>query len=258
MTTARARPKALLRRAVAAAPIAVQPLAARSLAHALVERLAAEIVSGRLAPGAQLPTEQELIATSGVSRTVVREAIAALRAEGLVVTRQGAGAFVAEGSRRPFRIDPADLGSLAEVLAVMELRTGIEVEAAGLAAERASATDQRDIAAAYAAIGRAIKRGESAIAEDFAFHCSIAAATRNPQFARFLDYLGRFIIPRQTIRVARDAAGRTAYLRTIQMEHLVILTAIRTRAVGKARTAMHTHLLNSRKRYQRLAAQQEA
>jgi GntR family transcriptional regulator, transcriptional repressor for pyruvate dehydrogenase complex len=73
------------------------PLAApRSLTHVLIERLTAQITSGELAPGAQLPTEQELIAATGVSRTVVREAVAALRAEGLVITRQGVGAFVAE------------------------------------------------------------------------------------------------------------------------------------------------------------------
>jgi DNA-binding FadR family transcriptional regulator len=251
MTTVRARPA----RRKSAAPFAVAPLAARSLAHALVERLSAEIVSGRLAPGAQLPTEQELIAASGVSRTVVREAIAALRAEGLVVTRQGAGAFVAEGSRRPFRIDPADLDSLGEVLAVMELRTGIEIEAAGLAAERASGADLREIAAAFAAIARAIERGEAAIDEDFAFHRSIARATRNPQFSRFLEYLGRFIIPRQTIRVASGASERIAYLRTFQKEHLAILEAIRAKSVAKARSAMRAHLMNSRKRYQRLAAQ---
>src|SRR5215813_1685316 len=252
MTTLAARPAR--RRSGPAPPAALRPLASPSLAHALVERLSSEILSGRLAPGARLPTEQDLIATTGVSRTVVREAIAALRAEGLVVTRQGAGAFVAEGSRRPFRIDSADLGSLAEVLAVMELRTGIEVEAAGLAAERASAADLRDIAAAHAAIGQAIERGEAAIDQDFAFHRSIAEATRNPQFARFLEYLGRFIIPRQTIRVASDAAGRLAYLRTIQKEHLAILKAVRAKSVHKARAAMHSHLSNSRKRYQRLAS----
>jgi GntR family transcriptional regulator, transcriptional repressor for pyruvate dehydrogenase complex len=253
MTTASARP--LRRRSGPAPPPALRPLASPSLAHALVERLSAEILSGRLAPGARLPTEQDMIATTGVSRTVVREAIAALRAEGLVITRQGAGAFVAEGSRRPFRIDPADLGSLAEVMAVMELRTGIEVEAAGLAAERASAADLREISAAHTAIGHAIERGESAIDQDFAFHRSIAEATRNPQFPRFLEYLGRFIIPRQTIRVASDAAERLAYLRTIQKEHLAILKAIRAKSVRKARAAMHSHLSNSRKRYQRLAAQ---
>src|ERR1041384_8258091 len=83
---------------------AFAPLTApRSLTHELVERLGADITSGKLAPGARLPTEQELIAATGVSRTVVREAVAALRAEGLVVTRQGVGAFGPENALRPFR-----------------------------------------------------------------------------------------------------------------------------------------------------------
>src|SRR5437660_1612580 len=120
----------------AAAPLP-QP---RSLAHELIARLTADITGGRIPPGSRLPTEQELIAATGVSRTVVREAVAALRAEGLVVTRQGVGAFVPENARRPFRVDFDKLTSLRQVLDVMELRTGIEIEAAGLAAERASAT----------------------------------------------------------------------------------------------------------------------
>src|SRR5512138_2792437 len=112
----------------------LQPLdAPRRLTAELVARLTADITSGKLPPGARLPTEQEMIAATGVSRTVVREAVAALRAEGLVLTRQGVGAFVADHARRPFRIDPVKLHSLREVLEVMELRTGIEVEAAGLA-----------------------------------------------------------------------------------------------------------------------------
>src|SRR5215213_2345818 len=114
---------------------ALGPLPApRSLTHALIERLTFEIVSGKLPAGARLPTELQLIAATGVSRTVVREAVAALRAEGLVVTRQGVGAFVAASPRRPFRIHAGELRSLREVIEVMELRTGIEIEAAGLAA----------------------------------------------------------------------------------------------------------------------------
>src|SRR5712671_3621415 len=138
-----------------------RPLSApRRLTHELVERLTAEIVSGKLPPGARLPTEQEMIAATGVSRTVVREAVAALRAEGLVVTRQGAGAFVAEGVRRPFRISADELRSLREVIEVMELRTGVEIESAGLAAERASADQLRAIERAFAAIEKAIAAGE--------------------------------------------------------------------------------------------------
>ena len=79
MTTWRARPFSR-RRAPEPGPAgAARPLVSRSLTHALVEQLGSEIISGRLAPGARLPTEQELIASAGVSRTVVREAIAALQ-----------------------------------------------------------------------------------------------------------------------------------------------------------------------------------
>src|ERR1700737_284497 len=87
----------------------------RSLTGELVARLTEDITSGKIPPGSQLPTEQELIAATGVSRTVVREAVAALRAEGLVITRQGVGAFVAETPRRPFRIDGGELASLHQV-----------------------------------------------------------------------------------------------------------------------------------------------
>jgi GntR family transcriptional regulator, transcriptional repressor for pyruvate dehydrogenase complex len=146
------------------------------LTREIAERIADEIATARLAPGAKLPTEQEMVAAMGVSRTVVREAVAALRAQGLIVTRQGAGAFVAaDADRRPFQLAFDGLPSIAEVLEVMELRASVEVEAAGLAAERGSATARKRVGVALAAIDAALARGESAIDEDFAFHRVIAA-----------------------------------------------------------------------------------
>src|ERR1700737_2044346 len=169
-----------------------QPLPTpRSLTGELVARLTDDITSGKIPPGSQLPTEQELIAANGVSRTVVREAVAALRADGLGVVRQGVGAFVAANVRRPFRIDVDGLRSLRQALDVMELRMGIEIEAASLAAERATTAQIRTIAHAYAAVDLAIDRGEAAIDEDFAFHVSIAEAAGNPKFPRSLRYLCR-------------------------------------------------------------------
>jgi GntR family transcriptional regulator, transcriptional repressor for pyruvate dehydrogenase complex len=232
----------------------IQPLSApRSLASELVARLTDDITSGKIPPGSQLPTEQELIAATGVSRTVVREAVAALRADGLVFTRQGVGAFVPENARRPLRIDVDPLSPLRAVLEVMELRTGIEIEAAGLAAERASASQLRKIVECLEAVDAALKRGADAITQDFALHCSIADATGNPQFRRFLEHLGRFIIPRQTIRGGPGMPKR-AYIETFQREHREIVQAIRGGGVLQARAAMRRHLVNSRKRYQRLAA----
>jgi DNA-binding FadR family transcriptional regulator len=234
----------------------LQPLdAPRGLTAELVARLTADITSGKLPPGSRLPTEQEMIAATGVSRTVIREAVAALRADHLVVTRQGVGAFVANHVRRPFRVDFDEHSPLREVLNVMELRTGVEIEAVGLAAERASPAQVKKIAERFNAIRAAIDRCESAIDEDFAFHCSIGDATGNPQFTRFLEYLGRFIIPRRSIWKDANAAERRAQLNLFQKEHEQILHAIQAGSVSQARAAMQRHLLNSRQRYQKLAAE---
>src|SRR4029079_12079216 len=126
--------------------------APRGLTAELVTRLTADITSGKLPPGSRLPTAQKMIAATAVCRTVHREAVAALRAARLVITRQGVGAFVADNVRRPFRVDFDERSSLRDVLNVMELRTGVEVEAAGLAAERASAAQIKKIAERFDAI----------------------------------------------------------------------------------------------------------
>ncbi len=232
----------------------LQPLIApRRLTAELVARLTADITSGKLAPGSRLPTEQEMIAATGVSRTVIREAVAALRADRLVITRQGVGAFVADRVRRPFRVDFDEHSPLHEVLNVMELRTGVETEAAGLAAERASPAHVKKIAERFAAIQGAIERGNNAVDQDFAFHCAIADATGNPQFRRFLEYLGRFIIPRRTVWGSSAPPTNRAHLDIFQREHEQILRAIEAHSPAQARTAMQRHLLNSRTRYQKLA-----
>jgi DNA-binding FadR family transcriptional regulator len=228
--------------------------APRGLTAELVARLTADITSGKLPPGSRLPTEQEMIAATGVSRTVIREAVAALRADKLVVTRQGVGAFVAEQVRRPFRLEFDEKSSLQDVLNILELRTGIEIEAAGLAAERASAAQISKIGERFAAIDAAIARGETAVDEDFAFHCEIADATGNPQFKRFLEYLGRFVIPRKTVWGSNPPLLSKSRLATFQREHREILDAVRARSVKRARGAMQSHLANSRRRYQKLAS----
>jgi DNA-binding FadR family transcriptional regulator len=237
----------------------LKPLdAPRGLTAELVTRLMADIVSGKISPGSQLPTESEMIAATGVSRSVVREAVAALKADRLVITRQGVGAFVADHVRRPFRVDFDETSPLRDVLNVMELRTGVEVEAAGLAAERATPAQIKKIAERLAAIQSAIERGGNAVDQDFTLHCEIADATGNPQFKRFLEYLGRFVIPRRTVWGRSTPSANRANLELFQDEHEQICNAIRDRNVDAARGAMQKHLVNSRARYQKFAAEAEA
>ncbi len=223
-----------------------------NLTAELIKRLSAEIESGRLAPGDKLPAEHEIMTSTGVSRTVVREAIAALRAQGLVITRQGAGAFVATDlGARPFRIDPEQAESLAEIVRIMELRLSIETEAAGLAAERRTSAQLAEIARKLKALDRAIRKGDLAVEDDFAFHKAILAASDNPYFLRFLEFLGRYIIPRRTVSngVMGTVEERSTYLERIQAEHVLIHDAIKARDPEAARQAMRRHLGNSLERY---------
>src|SRR3954463_2847849 len=238
----------------------IRPLAQDAkLSHRLFEQLAGEIKSGRLAPGARLPTEQELTRAAKVSRTVVRGAVAALRAEGLVITRQGVGPFVsAEPQRAPFRIEPERMQSLHDILSVMELRLGVEIESAGLAAERASKSQVRTISNSLNAIEEASVGGGSAVDEDLAFHRAIAEATGNPEFARFLQFIGRHLIPRRTVSgLPERMGGRGAYLAVIQEEHRRIYEAIRAGEPKAAREAMRRHLTRSIDRYRKLADEQK-
>jgi GntR family transcriptional repressor for pyruvate dehydrogenase complex len=238
--------------------VRIRPLAsAGKLSAGLFDQLAEQIKSGKLAPGERLPTEQALTRAARVSRTVVREAVAALRAEGLVVTRQGVGAFVSAAPQQaPFRIDTERLHDLEEILYVMELRLCVEIESAGLAAERASRAQVRAIDAALEAMDRATAQGKAAVDEDLALHRAIADGTGNPQFPRFLQFIGRHLIPRHIVSgMPNTMGGQRAYLELLQTEHRRIVEAIRSRDPKAAREAMRRHLTRSLDRYRKLAAE---
>jgi DNA-binding FadR family transcriptional regulator len=120
--------------------------------------------------------------------------------------------------------------SLDDILNVMELRLGVEIESAGLAAERATRAQLRAIGAALEAIDHAAEGGKSAVDEDLALHRAIAEATGNPEFSRFLQFIGRHLIPRRIVSGLPESMGGTrAYLQLLQEEHRKIHDAIRER-----------------------------
>ena len=227
----------------------------RTLALKLMDSLAERIREGRLAAGEKLPTEAEIMAEYGVSRTVVREAIGRLAAGGLVETRHGIGTFVVGiGDGAAFRVAPQQLETLRDVIALLELRIGIETEAAALAAQRRTEPNLAAMRAALDAFGQAVEQGHDAVAADFQFHSEIARATQNDHFARLMGTLGSGVIPR-----ARLANGeppneeRLAYLKRVNAEHESILDAIASGDPDAARAAMTAHLANSRERRRRAA-----
>ena len=227
----------------------------RSLALELVEALGDRIRDGRLAAGDKLPTEAEFMAEFGVSRTVVREAISKLQASGLVQTRHGIGTFVVGlGEAAPFKLAPEQFATLRDVIAVLELRIGIETEAASLAAQRRNADNLQQMRSALDAVAAAVEQGRDAVGPDFQFHLEIARATQNAHFAELMASLGTMIIPRARLDGASGMSDeQRLYLRRVNTEHESIFDAIRNQDSDAARAAMRTHLANSRERRRRAA-----
>ena len=161
------------------------------------EDLRRHIVSGFLKLGERLPSEAELTKQYGVSRTVIREAVAALRYDNLVEARQGSGVFVRNSqSSIPSALLPTDFARISSIIEMLELRTAVEMEAASLAAVRRSPAQEEAIIERCDDIDRLIAEGKPTPEADVAFHLTIADATNNPRFREFLELLGRNVIPR--------------------------------------------------------------
>jgi GntR family transcriptional repressor for pyruvate dehydrogenase complex len=230
----------------------------RPLAHELVEGFMRQIREGVLKPGDKLPTEAQIIIDWGVSRTVVREAISRLQAAGFVETRHGIGTFVLEPAPSAgFRIDPADVDTAVDVLAILELRISLETEASGLAALRRTDEQLAQLRQALDELAEGGQPGSDTVSPDFRFHHLIAVATGNRYFADIMSHLGATLIPRARINSSRLAAeDLPQYLRRLSREHEEIYDAIARRDPDAARAAMRLHLTNSRERLRR--AQQAA
>ena len=230
----------------------VQPRARqkhRSLAEDLVTELSRRIREGELARAAKLPTESQVMQEHGVSRTVVREAISRLQASGLVETRHGIGTFVRDiPSASGFYIDPDSIVTLHDVLAVLELRISLEVEAAGLACSRRTDQQLQLMRDSLDALNSPAVSVDYAVSADFQFHQQIALATGNRYFTDIMLHLGLSNIPRTRLHSTRHTSDAGPYLERLSREHEDIYKAIVRRDSDAARAAMRLHLSNSRER----------
>lgn len=212
------------------------------------------ITEGDIAIGDRLPSEAALTREHGVSRPVVREAIAALRSEGLVEARKGAGVYViaCEG-RTSLPFSAIDADKLSSIVELLEFRIGVETEGAGLAAARKSPAQEIAIFEALDAIDAASRTGEPTGPADFAFHRAVALAANNPRFVQFLDMLGDMAIPR--IGLGTNVALDPRYDKVLHNEHARIADAISRGAEADARATMRVHLESSLRRYRALRKQ---
>lgn len=220
-----------------------------SLVMSLIDNLTAAIKGGAFKPGDKLPTEAMLSSAAGVSRTVVREALASLKANGQVEIKQGSGVFVrAEDRDFTSRIEVTPQ-TIEDIISILEFRLTVEVKVAFLAAQRRTDEDLARIRAAHEAYTKARLKGADTVKEGAAFHLAIARAAHNRYFIHVLEELGEATLPRQRLneegRQVADQAGYTG-------EHEQLLKAIENRAASDAATVMHRHLNASLMRYKTL------
>src|SRR5688572_27601377 len=158
-----------------------------SLADTLFSKLEARILSGALPPGSRFPTQKEIAEQERVSRTVVREAVARLEAQGFAVSRQGSGVFVPDTVQyRAFQVTREELSELSDVIKLLEMRMAIETEMAALAAARRTMADISAMRDALSQMAEVSNDAAASAQADARFHMAIARATKNEYFVRLV------------------------------------------------------------------------
>jgi GntR family transcriptional repressor for pyruvate dehydrogenase complex len=217
------------------------------LAHDLVALLTQHIRAGKTLPGEKMPSESMIVREHRVSRTVVREAISKLQASGLVETRHGIGTFVlAREERSRFRLDSETAPSIRGVL---EVRMGLETQAAALAARRRSEAQLAAMGQAVDDYQRSLGDSDKSVEAGLGFHRLIAEATGNAYFAEVIHHVGRSMSALTSTR-PREQGGTDPlnFDRAVHQEYQAIFQAIRRQDADAARAAMWLHLSNSLER----------
>jgi DNA-binding FadR family transcriptional regulator len=204
-----------------------------------IEAVKRMIIRGELRPGQRLPPERELAALLGVSRPTLREAIRALTVLRIVETRHGAGTTIssldpellAEPLDFLLRLDRRSIGHVAEA------RAPLEIEVAGLAAQRATDGDVRELERIAAAAQEAVGDVEAFIDVDVAFHAALRRMARSPVLASLVSSLAALSLESRRV-TARAAAVR----RRSTGDHRAIVDAVRARDPAAARRQMALHL----------------
>src|SRR5262252_1075544 len=206
----------------------------------IVQQIEESIVKGELKPGDQLPAERELAQRFGVSRTAVREAVKALREQGLVGAYSGRGTFVTDGTAQAVR-QSLDLlvkiGQPEGSTHLAEVRASLEPEIAALAAARIQEPELATMREAVAVMDRAGEDPDAFIEADLDFHLALAEGAGNPLILSLLDSIVG-LLREQRLRIFKVPGGPERG----QIHHKKILEAVERHDTEGARHAMRAHL----------------
>ena len=216
--------------------------------HHIVSNLERAIYDGRLTSGDRLPSERELCRQFGASRVAVREALRALECRGLLEVRQGSagGHFVRAVDASVVARDFQTLLRLGRLTAAQltEARLMMEPEVAGLAAERATDLDVKELRAALDERFALVATRRDPRDLDLDFHRRLALAARNPVHAvaihALMDLESALVAPRGLLAEIDRAE--------VDRAHHALLEALESRDGARARDVMREHIVDVQRR----------
>ncbi|MCL8017136.1 FadR/GntR family transcriptional regulator [Streptomyces sp. AS02] len=211
-----------------------------ALTDEAIDKIKAMIVAGELAPGSRLPKEEILAGQLGLSRNSLREAVRALTAMRILITRQGDGTYVS--SLEPHLLleslsFAADVSQGRTALQLLQVRRLLEPQATGLAAALLQPEDLQELRAILDRCQSATSV-EEFVAHDIAFHLRIVEAVGNPVLSMLLSVLSTRT---QRVRIVRGSRTRRA-LDNAHQDHEAILRALRSRDALLAASAATVHI----------------
>lgn len=209
--------------------------------------LLGRIQAGVYEQGSRLPTENDFANEFGVSRPVVRAALARLREAGLIVSRRGAGSFV-QGTGVDHSGAFKSLGSIEDIAQYYNFRRLIEGEAAAGAALKCSAEQLEELVALQRKIAEALETGQATIDKDIEFHSALARIAGNRFIVESLALLRPHM--RFVAKFMRSLApdGHAPTRERILRQHQLVIDALRDRDPEAARRAMRDHIDSSEKK----------
>lgn len=217
------------------------------LADHVYDRLLQDIIDGVYPSSTRLPSEATLAKACGVSRPVLRNALARLRDDGIISTRQGSGNYVL---RRPDRSvgSIVPLGSISDIQRCYEFRIDMEPSCAGWAALRRTEAQVEELSQAMDRFNETYLVHEPGTEADLEIHMIVARSSGNQFYSLMMQMVSRQIA--YGMHLSRSLTLRAAPNRNalVEGEHRAILEAIRDRDAEAARRAMFHHLTAARDR----------
>ena len=222
--------------------LSIKPIKPKKISDQAFDQIRELIYRGKLKPGDKMMAERELARAMQVSRSTVRDAIQRLVTMGLVVQKQGQGTFVKTADPKEettiFKMMQSQDATIGDLL---EVRLGLECNAAAMAARRADGDDIKAMDLAIDEMKKEIDSGRHGTAADTSFHMAIAYAAKNPLqiliMRNFYDYLFHGI--RTSLE---DLYMDGENIEIILKQHLGILGARKARDSEGALRAMNTHI----------------